>query len=72
MPFQSIHSVDKRWNGTNRDCLAYFHRHRTMVLLSDGLRQMGEEKFKEVNEHLELLMLRITPSKRSQTVTTEC
>lgn len=55
MRLESIKTVDKRWPAADRDCLEYFHRHRTIALLFDALMMIGEEKFREVNQYFGII-----------------
>ena len=51
MSLLSISELDDRWPDTDRECLEYFHRYRTLCQLYDVLKILGEDKLDEVNEN---------------------
>ncbi len=55
MSLIEIHEIDNRWPENDRDCLEYFHRYRTLSLLYDVFKLIGEEKLDEVNQYFGII-----------------
>ena len=51
MSLLNIRELDERWPDTDRACLEYFHRYRTLNHLHEVFERLGEEKFLEVNHY---------------------
>ena len=55
MYFTQIHDIDDRWPDDEEQCLIMFHRNRSLGLLRDLVRSLGEERIRELNEHFNSL-----------------
>ncbi|CAF1133135.1 unnamed protein product [Didymodactylos carnosus] len=51
----SIKEFDQRWPDDDYECLEYFHRYRTLTLLYEVCKIIGEEKMNEIDEHFHSL-----------------
>ena len=48
MYLSEIKEVDERWPENDDLCLEFFHRKRTIAKLREWVKQIGEEKYKQL------------------------
>ncbi|CAF1220169.1 unnamed protein product [Rotaria magnacalcarata] len=51
MYLTQIHEVNDRWPEDEFECLAIFHRNRSLRLLREAFEKLGEERIKQVDAH---------------------
>ncbi|CAF2132590.1 unnamed protein product [Rotaria magnacalcarata] len=51
MYLTQIHELDNRWPKDDFECLAWFHRNRSLRFLREAFEKLGEERIKQVDAH---------------------
>ncbi|CAF1357770.1 unnamed protein product [Adineta steineri] len=55
MYFTQIFDIDDRWPDDEEQCLAMFHRNRSLRLLREVYEKLGKERIEQLDEHFNIL-----------------